>query len=96
MKQQAEKEQWIREWLKKECTANACNTAFHEAYFQKFGGKRNETYWGAQMVYEVQRLMAKMAKEGKLLRFPIGLGTNWQPGFPKWVWGYFLPGRLSP
>ena len=91
MKDRATKEQFILDWLKSERGADALNSGFHAAYHEKFGGRRHECYWGAQTVYEAQKLMAAMAKEGKLNRGRVGLSTNWQPGFPKWVWCYRLP-----
>lgn len=57
---------------------------------------RKETVWGAQPVAQAQRDLACMAQAGILDRGRIGLNTNWQPGFPKWVWGYSLADNHGP
>lgn len=84
-------EQWVLEWLKTGIEASAVNQQFHEDFYNKFGGARKETYWGAQPVHKAMRLLAKLHEEGKLERRRIGLGLNWQPGFPKHCLSYSLP-----
>ena len=82
--------QFVIEYLRRNFEADACNQEFHDEFHALFGGARHETYWGAQTVYKAQRLLKAMADDGTLERYPVGLGGNWQPGFPRWVYGYTL------
>jgi len=86
-----EQEQWIIEWLKERPFEgiDACDEFFHEAFWQRFGGARAQTHFGAQRVYKAQRLLAQMYRAGKLRRFVSsleGMGAGW----PRWVYVYTL------
>lgn len=95
----AEREDWILKWFRgtdgdgcKNYNADALNEDFHEAYHQKFPMyKRRETTWGSQPVAQAMTDLARMAKAGILERRHIGLGRNWEPGFPRYVMSYSLP-----
>lgn len=87
---QSSQVEWVIDWLTKNIEASAVTQDFHEAFRFHFGGARKETYWGAQPVAKAMRLLAKMEKEGQLVRRRISLGGNWQPGFPKWAISYSL------
>lgn len=93
---QAERWDWILSWFKIEghYSADAVNQDFHEDYHNKFPSyKRRETYWGAEPVDQAQYDLAEMYKSGFLERGRVSLGANWQPGLPKWVYGYTLKTR---
>lgn len=82
--------QFILAYLAKHTYTDACDQLFHDEFFLLFGGARHETFWGAQTVYKAQKLLKKMYDEGTLDRGSIGLGANWQPGFPRWVYTYAI------
>jgi hypothetical protein len=60
------------------------------------GAKFEGVAWGADHCPQLGRDLTRLYKARKLTRFRIGLGQNWQPGFPKWVWSYQLPQRDEP
>jgi hypothetical protein len=86
-----EQEQWIIDWLngRPHEKIDACDEEFHEAFHQRFGGARAQTYFGAQRVYKAQRLLAQMYRDGKLKRFVDGL-SGMGDGWPRWVYVYEL------
>lgn len=91
MTRKAERERFILDWLSANHCADVVNQEFHEAYHQRFPEyTRRETFWGAQPVAQAQRDLSRMERAGVIGRARISLGENWQPGFPKWVWGYRL------
>lgn len=90
IKKNIEKRKFVLEYLEKNFTTNVCDQEFHEKWYSNFGGKRKETQWGAEPVYQAQRFLELLYKEGSLNRGVVSLGANWQPGFPKWVYGYTL------
>jgi hypothetical protein len=87
---ETKKTKFIISYLKRNYCTDACDQKFHEAWFQEFGGARKMTAWGSQPVYSAQRYLKKLYKQGVLERGIVPLGANWQPGFPKWVYGYTL------
>ncbi len=46
--------------------------------------------WGAHSCPSLGRILKKLYDRNLLKRGTIGLGINWQPGFPRWVWTYAL------
>lgn len=91
MANRVNRQEWIREWIAANACADALNLEFHEAYHKRFPEyRRKETFWGAQMVYQAQKDLSEMYAAGILSRGRLGLSTNWQPGFPKWVWAYMV------
>ena len=92
-----EEETKIREFIQKYLAENPSTSAtdeiFQEEFHLCFGGKRKLTCWGAQTSFNAQRWLKRLYSEGTLQRCIIPLGKNWQPGFPKWVYEYFLPRR---
>ena len=88
----AEKEAFIINWLLTSGFPgiDATMADFHTAFWNKFGGSRKETNWGAKTVNGVSAILKRMESCGMLWRGRVGLGANWQPGFPRWVWGYSL------
>ena len=90
----SERQDWIIKWLAQtgNFAADACSQSFHEDYHRKFPGySKKQKFWGAEPVAQAQADLRAMAKDGLLESSRVGLGANWQPGFPKWVMGYTLP-----
>jgi len=81
-------QKFINEWLDAHYETSCVDQLFHEAFFKKFGGKYKSTNWGAQPVATAMCALKEMYKAGLLNRCIAGLGQNWQPGFPKWVYSY--------
>ena len=79
---------WIKQYLKEHHGTCVTDALFHEQFYNKFRGKRKETLWGAQPVWKAMKLLKQMYEEGELTRDIVGLGANWQPGFPKWNYVY--------
>jgi len=86
--------QWIAEWIKREGQADVLNSEFVDCYINAVEARFRPTYWGAHKCPALGSDLAHMAKCGALDRFRVGLGANWQPGFPRWVWSYSL-GRAA-
>lgn len=87
----AERWAWIEDWMKLNFCTDSLNSQFHEKYHQRFPEyKRKETQWGAQTVAQAMRDLSDMEKSGILRGERIKLGSNWQPGFSKFVVGYTL------
>ncbi len=84
------KQNFILGFLHEKTYVDVTNQGFHEQWFELFGGRRKETVWGAQPVYDAQFWLRKLLDQGILFRFVVTLGVNWQPGFPRWVYGYGL------
>lgn len=82
--------EWIKQYIREHGPVDVCDTAFHEEFYQRFGGARKETTFGAQPVYKAMRTLKQMSDDGEISRGIIGLGGNWQPGFPKWCYGYYV------
>ena len=87
-----EQVKFIQEYLGDNYVTDVTDAKFHDEFHEKFGGKRKETNWGAAPVYKAQRLLEDMYHAGMLDRGIVTLGANWQPGFPKWAYGYTLRG----
>lgn len=83
------KEIFIINYLKKHVTVDACNENFHDEFFNQFGGKRKQTFFGAQPIYKAMRLLSKMYKENKIDRTIISLPDHLS-GFPNWIYVYSL------
>jgi len=89
-REETEIRKFIITYLEENFSADATDEKFHTEFYERFGGKRKQTYWGAQTVYKAQKWLKKLYDEGTLDRGVINLGANWQPGFPRWVYGYTL------
>ena len=85
-----EQETFIIDWCTKNVCVSVTNQSFHDAFFEKFGGKRKEYLWGAMPVNKAMTKIRKMHKQGILERKKISLGGSWKPGFPKWQYVYSL------
>lgn len=81
---------FILAYIAEQGSTDATDQEFHERFFQRFGGKRQETVYGAQMVYKAQRWLAKMHRDGELNRRVFSIGEAPADGFPAWVYGYTI------
>lgn len=88
-----DQEKFVLEFVDKHGSLDVCNGDFHDAYHARFGGKRIHYRFGAQPVPEAMARVKALYQRGVLSRAVISLGYNWQPGFPKWVYSYFRPGK---
>lgn len=84
---------WIVQYLNEHLEASVVNRDFHDKFFATFGGKQKIYMWGACPVENAMKLLASMVKEGQLIRKRIGL--HGLPGYPKWVYSYYLPDHLK-
>jgi hypothetical protein len=81
---------WIMGYIRENGPVCATDQPFHEAFHERFGGARKETMWGAEPVTKAMRTLKKMSDDGTLKRGRVGLGGNWQPGFPRWNYVYYI------
>lgn len=86
-----------RDWILQHISQNyarggvdVMNRDFVDEYVDATKAKFQFMCWGANRCVQLGRDLALMVKLGKLERFRCGLGSNWQPGFPKWVWSYYI------
>lgn len=82
--------EWVIAQLKEHKYVDVLNAAFVESFIRAFDPDWTPTMWGAHKCPALGRLLANMARDGVLKRFASGLGPNWQPGFPRWVYVYSL------
>ena len=87
---------WILKWIKEHSPqgVDVLNSDFVDDYVAATGVRMEPTCWGASKCPTLGSDLSAMARCGALDRGRIGLGANWQPGFPKWVWAYW-PGRAA-
>ena len=91
----AEAQAFIEDYLRVENYVDALDVEFHEKFTAKFGGKRHEVNWGAETNALAMTLLRRMYDMGILERDIVTLDTGWQPGFPRWVYGYSLKGTTA-
>lgn len=82
-----EKEQWLIDNIP-ECGVDILHADFVDKFIDRFKPAFHAVNWGAYKCPSLNRLLARMYKKSILRRSIIGLGLNWQPGFPKWVYVY--------
>ena len=81
---------WVIKYLLKHTAADCLSAPFHERFFYEFRYARKDTNWGSAPVAKAMQILRQLASEGICEARHIGLGLNWQPGFPKYVRGYCL------
>jgi hypothetical protein len=87
-----DREQWLLDRAKaSKCGLDILDREFTDAYIEQFDPKVIRANWGAHKIPELGQLLSKLFREGKLARFRIPLGFNWQPGWPRWVYSYEFP-----
>lgn len=79
---------WLLAEIKEMRHADVMNSDFVDRYVAAFGMAHKVCCWGANVCPQLGKDLAQMAKCSALKRWRVGLGSNWQPGFPRWVWGY--------
>ena len=84
----AARESWLLEYIKEHGGVDVLNAEFVDKFMEVTGAKYRVTMWGANKCPMLGRDLARLAACGILRRFRVGLGLNWQPGFPTWVWSY--------
>lgn len=91
MKKSEKIKAWIIKWLKNNGngTADACNRYFHEDFYEAWGGKRKEYFYGAAPVEKAQYYLKQLYLENKLDRYIVGLPEHLS-GMPNWVYVYEL------
>lgn len=82
-----EHQAFINDWLDEHYETSCVDQLFHEAFLKKFGGTYKPKNWGAQPVFAAMKALKEMHKQGLLKRNVAGI-SQWQPGFPKWVYSY--------
>lgn len=85
---------FVVDYLKINKTADVCNMDFHEKFYQKFGGKRKETWYGAQPVFKAMFVLKELYNVGILMRSRIRL-SRIGIGFPKWCYTYELKNKMK-
>jgi len=88
MKERAEK--FVVEWLKNNIDANVLDAVFIDEFVNATGCTFSVTTLGANKCNYAGRTLSRMFGENTLKRFAVGLGSNYQAGFPKWVYSYTL------
>lgn len=94
-----ERRAWIAQYIatyEPRTGVDVLHRRFVEAYVKATGSHVNPVAWGADKCRQLGADLSAMKRLGELRRFRIGLGFNWQPGFPKWVWSYELVPTDSP
>ena len=87
-----ERAKFIMAWFRENSEASVLNKAFHDDYHRQFPDyKRKENIVGTMPVEQAMKDLKDLSESGELSRKTIGLGSLWQPGFPKWIYLYCLP-----
>ena len=78
--------------MDKSCVGvSVLDSDFHDKVAEKFPKlKRELKMWGCQPVPAAMKALKELYKDYRISRGRIGLGANWQPGFPKWVYTYSI------
>lgn len=95
MKSKQERQEWIIQYIKNSNGVDVLNSEFVDAYVEHTGAAVDVMMWGANRCKMIGRDLSELNNSGKLSRFRIGI-SNWQPGFPKWVYSYSLPTKHNP
>lgn len=86
---------WIKSWIEQYQPGtngvDILNADFVDGYIKKFSPAHRGANWGAKKCPEISRVLSNCLRNGWFkYRSRIGLGKNWQVGFPKWVYAYFI------
>lgn len=87
-----ERELWVMNYIrtKSPCGVDILNSDFVDAYIAAFNAPHRFCCWGAFKCRELGKILSGLHRRHYLKRGTIGLGLNWQPGFPRWVYAYWL------
>lgn len=82
---------WLTEWFERNYSADILSADFHDQYSCRFPEyKKKINSWGSSPVPQAMRDLRLMASCGMLTVSIISIGSDWQPGFPRWVKTYQL------
>lgn len=87
---------WIEDYVRADTLlarsgVNILDADFVDEYIQNTNAPYKATMWGANKCPQLSRDLKEMQKQGIFQRRRSGLNNGaWQPGFPKWVWSYFI------
>lgn len=87
-----ERQAWLLRAIAAEQYVDVLNAPFVDTYVRATGAKVQIMTWGANRCRMLASDLARMHDRGWLKKFRVGLGSNWQPGFPRWVNSYSLSG----
>lgn len=87
-----ERQAWLLRAIAAEQYVDVLNAPFVDAYVRATGAKVQLMTWGANRCRTLASDLARMHDRGWLKKTRVGLGGNWQPGFPRWVNSYSLSG----
>ncbi|MEI6731140.1 MAG: hypothetical protein WCK90_00515 [archaeon] len=88
MANKRDRQRWLVQHIQKTGRADVLDVPFVDAYVDANHVAFRPCAWGANKCATLGRDLAALEKMGALKRFRIGLGGNWAPGFPRWVWSY--------
>lgn len=95
-----ERRKWLAEYIRDNyprAGVDILDRDFVDTYEAATGAQVQVKMWGANGCPQLAADLLAMKRLGQLKRHRTGLGGNWQPGFPKWVWSYSLtPPREEP
>lgn len=86
---------WIINHVERLRFVDILNSDFVDGYLEEFKPKFQPMTIGAHKCPQLRRDLSEMASYGFLKRGTIGVGGNWQPGFPKWVRCYSIGSRAE-
>lgn len=87
--------QWIMGQVERWRFVDILNSDFVDGYLEQFKPTFQPMTIGAHKCQQLRRDLSEMADFGFLKRGTIGVGGNWQPGFPKWVRCYSVGTRAA-
>lgn len=83
-----ERRTWIVKYIRVHGPVDILRSDFVDDYIAATKASFRLTCFGAFKCSTLGRDLAHLVSEGALRRRRLGLSSNWQPGFPKWVWVY--------
>jgi hypothetical protein len=87
-------ERFIRDYLKRNYSADVVDALFHDEFTKRFGGRQIFKNFGAMPNLLAMRWLKRLYSQGILERGRISL-TEHEVGFPNWVYSYTLNERKS-
>lgn len=85
-----ERRRWLLRFMSRHGSVDVMNAGFVDAYVEFTGAKVDIMLWGANKCGLLSADLRRLHHSQTVERHRIGLGANWQPGFPKWVNSYSL------
>lgn len=85
-----ERREWLLRFMSRHGPVDVMNAGLVDAYAEFTGAKVDIMLWGANKCGLLRADLRRLQHSQIVVRHRIGLGANWQPGFPKWVNSYSL------